>query len=169
MSSPQTGPESQAKAEGTMPEQTAVPEQAAAPAEQKQWAMAPAQPTGAMSGWLAFAGSLIAMIGIFNIIGGITALFRPTYYLVGTAQLLVFDFAAWGWFWLALGVLQVAAGAGCLYGQMWARMTGIALAALSAIAHLAFFAAFPLWSLVVIALSVLVIYGLMVPPRGAAA
>ncbi|MEV0700181.1 hypothetical protein AB0I53_20050 [Saccharopolyspora sp. NPDC050389] len=163
MSSPQTGPESQAKAEGTMPEQTTAPEQ------QKQWAMAPAQPTGAMSGWLAFAGSLIAMIGIFNIIGGITALFRPTYYLVGSAQLLVFDFAAWGWFWLALGVLQVAAGVGCLYGQMWARMTGIALAALSAIAHLAFLAAFPLWSLVVIALSVLVIYGLMVPSRGAAA
>ncbi|MGW5645675.1 DUF7144 family membrane protein [Saccharopolyspora sp. NPDC003752] len=163
MSSPQTGPESQAKAEGTMPEQTAAPEQ------QKQWAMAPAQPTGAMSGWLAFAGSLIAMIGIFNIIGGITALFRPTYYLVGTAQLLVFDFAAWGWFWLALGVVQVVAGVGCMYGQMWARMTGIGLAALSAIAHLAFFAAFPLWSLVVIAMSVLVIYGLMVPPRGAVA
>lgn len=164
MSSPQTGPESQAKPEGTT-----TPEQTTAPEQQKQWAMAPAQPAAAMSGWMAFAGSLIAMIGVFNIIGGITALFRPTYYLVGTAQLLVFDFTAWGWFWLALGVVQVAAGVGCLYGQMWARMTGIGLAALSAIAHLAFLAAFPLWSLLVIALSVLVIYGLMVPARGATA
>ncbi|MGI8311595.1 DUF7144 family membrane protein [Saccharopolyspora hattusasensis] len=164
MSSPQTGPESQAKAEGTT-----TPEQTTAPEQQKQWAMAPAQPATSMSGWMAFAGSLIAMVGVFNIIGGITALFRPTYYLVGTAQLLVFDFNAWGWFWLALGVVQVAAGVGCLYGQMWARMTGIGLAALSAIAHLAFLAAFPLWSLLVIALSVLVIYGLMVPPRGATA
>jgi hypothetical protein len=131
--------------------------------------MAPAQPMGAMSGWLAFAGSLILLVGIFNFIDGLVALFRPDYYLINAGTLLVFNFGAWGWIWLALGVLQAATGIGCLYGQMWARITGVALAALGAIGHLAFLAAFPLWSLMVIALSVLVIYGLMVPPRGAVA
>jgi hypothetical protein len=60
-------------------------------------------------------------------------------------------------------------GVGCLLGQVWARMIGIVLAALCAIGHIAFLAAFPLWSLLVIALSVLVIYALIVPARGAVA
>ncbi|WP_184727747.1 DUF7144 family membrane protein [Saccharopolyspora phatthalungensis] len=131
--------------------------------------MAAAQPTAAMSGWLAFAGSLIMLVGIFNIISGITSLLRPDLYLIAAGQLLVFNFGIWGWFWIALGIVQVAAGVGCLYGQMWARMTGIALAALSAIAHIAFLTTFPVWSVLVIALSVLVIYGLVVPAKGAAA
>ncbi|MGW1679261.1 DUF7144 family membrane protein [Saccharopolyspora sp. NPDC002376] len=165
MSSPQTGPGSeQQRAEAQEAKQ-----QAQAPEQQKQWAMTSAQEPTAMSGWLAFAGSLMLLVGIFNIIDGLTSLFRADYYVVGAAQLLVFNFAAWGVIWLVLGVLQLAAGVGCMYGKEWARTTGIVLAALVAIGHLAFLAAFPLWSLLVIALSVLVIYGLIVPAEKAPA
>ncbi|MDA3629182.1 hypothetical protein [Saccharopolyspora oryzae] len=165
MSSPQTGPGSeQQRAEAHEAEQ-----QAQAPEQKKQWAMTSAQEPTAMSGWLAFAGSLILLVGIFNIIDGLTALLRTDYYIVGAGQLLVFNFVAWGVIWLVLGVLQVATGVGCLYEKEWARTTGVVLAALVAIGHLAFLAAFPLWSLLVIALSVLVIYGLVVPAERARA
>ncbi|SDJ92628.1 hypothetical protein SAMN04487820_1033 [Actinopolyspora mzabensis] len=159
MSTPQTGPQSTPGAgEGT---------ERRAPEERGSWAMTAAQPTSGMSGWLAFGGWMLALVGVFNVIAGLTALLQPGYYVAANGELLVFGFGAWGWIWLAFGVLQVAAGAGCLAGQMWARMTGIALAGLAAIAHLAFLAAFPFWELVSIGLCVLVIYSLVVPPRNA--
>lgn len=120
-----------------------------------------------MSGWLAFGGWMLLLAGVFNVMAGLTALFRPDYYLVAAGELLVFDFGAWGWIWLVFGVLQVVAGAGCLAGQMWARIIGVGLAGLAAIAHLAFLAAFPFWELVSIGLSVLVIYALVVPAKSA--
>ncbi|MCI2418033.1 hypothetical protein MOQ72_11410 [Saccharopolyspora sp. K220] len=160
MSSPPTGPGYEEKAETA---------ETKAPEEQKQWAMAPAQPTAGTSGWLAFAGSLILLVGVFDIISGLTSLFRPDYFLVAAGELLIFNFTTWGWIWLALGVVQAAVGVGCMLGQVWARVAGIVLAALCAIGHIAFLAAFPVWSLLVIALSVLVIYALIVPAKTASA
>ncbi|MFC7343878.1 DUF7144 family membrane protein [Saccharopolyspora griseoalba] len=106
---------------------------------------------------------MLVLVGAFNVISGLTSLFRPDYYVVVAGELLVFDFTAWGWIWLALGAVQVVAGAGCLGGQRWARVAGIGLAGLAAIGHLAFLAAFPLWGLISIALCVLVMYALVVP------
>ncbi|GAA1907142.1 hypothetical protein GCM10009716_16280 [Streptomyces sodiiphilus] len=120
-----------------------------------------------LSGWLTFAGILILTLGIFHIVGGLAAWTRDDYYLVTSDGLLVFDYTAWGWILFLLGLLQVAVGAGVYTGRDWARLTGIALAVLTAVAHVAFLAAFPLWSVIVIGLAVLVIYALSVPPEGA--
>ncbi|MFD0684811.1 DUF7144 family membrane protein [Actinomadura fibrosa] len=119
------------------------------------------------SGWLAFAGTLALVVGAFNVIDGLVALFRDDYYLVGANDILVFDYGTWGWIWLAIGIVQIAVGAGILTGRMWARATGVALAVLAAIGHLAFLQAFPIWSVLVIALCVLLIYALTAPPAGA--
>ncbi|MFB9565395.1 DUF7144 family membrane protein [Saccharopolyspora hordei] len=126
------------------------------------WALARSEHVGPPSGWLAFAGSMLGLLGVFNVITGLTALLRPGYFLVDTSRLLAFDYTAWGVIWLVLGVLQLVAGAGAVLGRGWARFIGIDLAALCAIGHLVFLTAFPLWSVLVIALSVLVIYGLVV-------
>ncbi|KAA5838118.1 hypothetical protein F1721_01275 [Saccharopolyspora hirsuta] len=126
------------------------------------WALATSAQVAQLSGWLAFAGSMLGLLGIFNIITGITALARPDYFLVDAGRLLVFNYPVWGGIWLALGIVQVAAGVGVVYGRSWARFIGIDLAALCAIGHLVFLTAFPLWSVLVIALSVMVIYGLVV-------
>ncbi|MFG3257265.1 hypothetical protein [Streptomyces sp. NPDC048172] len=119
------------------------------------------------SGWLTFAGIIILMIGCSNVISGLAALFKDDYYTVSEGRLLVFDFTAWGWIWLVLGILQIAVGVGAVRGSAWARATGTALAVVVAVCQLAFLAAFPLWSLVVIGLCVLVIHALVSPPRGA--
>ncbi|MEW2354112.1 hypothetical protein [Spirillospora sp. NPDC029432] len=121
------------------------------------------------SSWLTFAGTLALVIGAFNFIDGLVALFNDDYYLVGSNEILVFDFTAWGWIWLIVGLVQLAVGAGILAGQTWARATGVVLAVLAAIGHLAFLQAFPVWSVLTIAMCVLLIYALTAPPAGTTA
>lgn len=136
------------------------------PREHSTWAVTQT-PQGSISNWLTFSGTLLLLIGIFNIISGLTSLLRADYFFVSSSGLLVFDYTTWGWIWLALGALQAAVGLGALAGQTWARVTGVVLAGLCAIGHLAFLNAFPVWSLLVIAMSVLVIYALVTPPANA--
>ncbi|MFI0485707.1 hypothetical protein [Actinomadura sp. 9N215] len=118
------------------------------------------------SGWLTFAGTLALVVGAFNVIDGVVALVKDDYYLVGQNDILVFDYTAWGWIWLVLGIVQIAVGAGIMAGRMWARAAGVVFAVLAAIGHLAFLQAFPLWSVLTISLCVLLIYALTAPPAG---
>jgi hypothetical protein len=112
-------------------------------------------------GWIVFAAMMMIMVGSFQVIAGLTALFNSGYYVVGEDQLLVSaDFTAWGWTHIILGAVALAAAFGLLAGQMWARVVGIAMALVSAVVNLAFIAAYPLWSIMVITLDVLVIYAI---------
>src|SRR5689334_21560709 len=93
------------------------------------------EPT-AWVGLIVFGGVMMLMMGGFQIIEGIVALFRDEYYLVTrNGLLLTFDFTTWGWVHLNLGIVAVAAGFGVLMGQMWARVLGIIIAVLSALAN----------------------------------
>jgi hypothetical protein len=119
--------------------------------------------TSGWTGWAIFAGIVLFLVGVFQASAGLVALFNDDVYLVGTDRLAVtFDYTAWGWIHLALGALVAIAGIGILRGQVWARAVGVVLAGLSAFANLMFIPAFPLWSILVIALDVLVIYALCV-------
>ncbi|MCO6009125.1 hypothetical protein NE236_29550 [Actinoallomurus purpureus] len=121
------------------------------------------------SGWLSFAGILAIVVGLFNVIDGLVALLRADYYLVTDRDILILGFTAWGWIWLILGAVQIVVGAGIMAGRMWARTAGVALAVLAALGHLVFLRAFPVWSVMVIALCVIVVYALTTPPRGSRA
>lgn len=124
-----------------------------------------AQPTGWV-GWIVFSGVMLIMIGVFQALMGFVAIFKEDYYLVGRTGLVVeLDYTAWGWVHLIFGIVVLLAGFGILAGQMWARVVGIILAVLSAIANLLFLAAYPVWSIIVITLDVLVIYALTVHGR----
>jgi hypothetical protein len=159
----------EAEAEAEVPQQTRGQERVAGKAE----AAAPqhrAEPTPTETsgwvGWVIFASMMMIVVGSFQVILGLTALLNSDYYLVGSNGLVLdIDYTAWGWTHLAFGALSVAAAFGLLAGQMWARVVGIALATLSAIVNLAFIAAYPVWSITVIALDVLVIYAIAVHGR----
>jgi hypothetical protein len=113
-------------------------------------------------GWVYFAGTMLVLLGTFNIIEGLVALFNDQFYVPTRQGLLVFDLTTWGWIHLLVGGLAVIAGVGLFTGAMWARVFGVILAGVNAIAQLAFLSAYPVWAVVVIALDVLVIWALVV-------
>lgn len=117
----------------------------------------------AWAGWVVFAGIMMIIIGGFQAIAGLAALFRDAYYLVTSSGLLVsVDYTAWGWVHLILSLILVAAGFAVMRGAVWGRVIGVILAALSALVNLAFLAAYPLWSALVIAMDIIVIFALTV-------
>jgi hypothetical protein len=116
-----------------------------------------------LRGWRAFAGILFYLVGAFNVIGGLAAIFKDEFFLASANQLLLVDYTAWGWFLLILGIVQLIAGAGILRDRVWARAVGVALALLSAMLHIAFLVAFPIFGLLTISLCIAVVYGLVVP------
>jgi len=127
------------------------------------------QPTGWV-GWVIFAGILMFMIGSFNALAGIVALFNDEYYLVSQDGLLIeVDYSAWGWGLLLYGIALGIAGWGVVVGQTWARVVAIILVAINALVNLAFLSAQPVWTTIVIALDVIVIYALVVHGREAKA
>ena len=123
------------------------------------------QPTEqtAWVGWIAFAGFMMVMLGTFHAIQGLVAIFEDEYYLVGRSGLtLSVDFTTWGWIHIIGGVVIVAAGIALFVGKGWARTIGVILALASAVANIGFLAAYPVWSAMMIAIDVLVIWAITV-------
>jgi hypothetical protein len=114
------------------------------------------------AGWIAFAGVMMIMLGLFTAIEGLVALFKFTHYVVGREGLLVFGMTGWGWLHLVVGVLAVVAGFALFTGAAWARVTAVLLAAFNAIAQLAFLSASPVWATIVITIDVVVIWAIVV-------
>lgn len=126
---------------------------------------APTRPTGWV-GWIVFAGVTMILLGAFQIIEGLVAVFERGFYLVTSSHLLVnASYAAWGWLHIGLGVVLLLTGFGVMAGMLWARIVGIAFAVISAIINLAFIAAYPVWGFIIIVMNVLVIYALAVHGR----
>ncbi|MGH3911378.1 MAG: DUF7144 family membrane protein [Pseudonocardiaceae bacterium] len=118
-------------------------------------------------GWvLLFAGCMMIILGTFQVIGGLVAVFNDGYYVVTGNNLLVrVDYTGWGWVHVIIGALVLPAGFGVLVGQTWARIVGLVFAGLSAIVNLGFLAAFPVWSALMIVLDVVVLYALSMHGR----
>jgi hypothetical protein len=120
----------------------------------------------AWAGWVAFGGVMLIMVGAFQIIQGLVALFDDGFYLVGSNGLVVdVNYNTWGWIHTVIGVVAVLAGVGLLAGNMVARVVGIVFAFLSALVNLAFISAYPVWSAIMITLDVIVIYAIIVHGR----
>ncbi|HEV7650837.1 MAG TPA: hypothetical protein VGP26_22045 [Actinophytocola sp.] len=118
------------------------------------------------AGWVTFGGVMMILLGVFQAIEALVALFNSDYYVVGASGLAVsFDFTTWGWVHLVIGVVSVGAGFGLLAGDMAARVVAVVFAMLSAIANLMFIAAFPLWATLVITVDVVIIYAIVAHGR----
>ena len=119
-------------------------------------------PTGWV-GWIIFAATMLLMVGTFHAINGLVGIFRDQYYLVSKNGLVVHvNYTAWGWTYLIGGIIMVAAGAALFAGQMWARIVAVVVALASAVLNMAFFAAYPWWSAIMITLDVLIIWAVTV-------
>lgn len=120
-------------------------------------------PASPWVGWIGFAAVIMILLGSLHIFQGLVALFKDEYFVVGENGLAVnVDFTAWGWAHIIWGIIVLLAGFGVLAGRIWARTVGVLLALVSAIVNVAFLAAYPFWSLIMIALAVVVIMALTV-------
>ena len=111
------------------------------------------------SGWVLFAGIMIVTVGILNLIYGIAAIGDSSFFVAGQ-KFILSGLNTWGWVMLVLGVGQILAAFSIWAGNSFGRWFGIACAMLNAIAALLAIPAYPFWSLVVIGIDILVIYGL---------
>jgi hypothetical protein len=111
------------------------------------------------SGWITFAGVMIVLVAVLNIIDGIAAIGKSSFF-TANAKYVFSDLKTWGWIVLALGVLQMLVAFGVWAGNQLARWTGIVVVGLNAVAQLMFIPAYPFWSLAIFAIDVLVLYGL---------
>jgi hypothetical protein len=111
------------------------------------------------SGVVAFAGVLFFIVGVFNVIDGLVAILNSAYFVDTT---LFGSVTAWGWVILAIGVVQILVGGAILNRTVGGQIAGIFLASFAAIVQLAFIAAFPAWSIIVIAICGVIIYALTV-------
>ena len=103
--------------------------------------------------------------GVFNAMEGVVALARNEVYVATPRYLFAFDLTTWGWIQVILGIVVVVAGVGVITGQLWGRVVGITIAALTMLANFAFIPYYPIWSLLIIALNVFVIWALCVYNR----
>src|SRR5215208_960835 len=108
-----------------------------------------AEVSGWAFGFAAFAGAIMLMIGIFQAFAGLAAILNDEFFVVGNNY--TYD----------LGVSVYA-------GATWARAVGIVLAILSAVANFFFIPYYPVWSVLIIALCIAVIWALTVYNRDAA-
>ena len=116
------------------------------------------------SGWAVsftlFAAIMMLMSGMFLALTGLVAIFENEFYVATRNYLFQFDATTWGWIHLLVGLVVAFAGWGLLSGRTWARVVGITLAVLSAIANFLFLPYYPFWALTVITLDVFVIWAL---------
>ncbi|MEV0893724.1 hypothetical protein [Promicromonospora sp. MEB111] len=108
----------------------------------------------------AFAGTMLLIVGAFQVLQGIAALASNTVYVSGVEYVYKLDMTSWGWIHIVIGAIAVATGIGVLAAQKWAYFVGIILAVVASFTNFAFIPYYPIWSLVILAFNIAVIWAL---------
>jgi hypothetical protein len=108
---------------------------------------------------IVFAVALLVTVGFFNLIDGIAAI-ANSHVFIANAHYVVGDLRAWGWVVLILGVLQLIAAIAILAGSQAARWFAVVVIGLNTIGQMLFIPAYPFWSLLIIAVDIVALWGL---------
>jgi hypothetical protein len=114
------------------------------------------------SGLATFAGVLLVMTGFLQFLQGLSAVFRDPVYIATVSYIYKFDLTAWGWIHIIIGIVVIAVGVMIMTGRTVGYVAGIVIAGLSTLANFLFIPYYPLWSIVLIALNVAIIWALSV-------
>lgn len=116
---------------------------------------------GRWDGWVTFGAVLVTVVGAFSVIEGLLALLAPAFFVTGGGRVLALNLAGWGWLHLVLGALVLVTGLGLLAGApTWARSVALGLIAINMLVQLVWLPAFPIWSIIIVAFDLLVIYAI---------
>jgi hypothetical protein len=113
--------------------------------------------TDTRSGWVTFAGVLLFMVGVLNIIYGIAAIGDSSFFIQDQKYILS-NLNTWGWVTLLLGLLELGAAFSLWSGNLYGRFIAIFAASLGAIGALLAIPAYPFWSLAIFALNIIIIH-----------
>ncbi|MGH2609277.1 MAG: DUF7144 family membrane protein [Tepidiformaceae bacterium] len=122
--------------------------------------------SGLSMGSAMFAGVLMIMVGIFHIIAGLAAVIDDEFFVVTNQYAFEVDTTTWGWIHMGAGTIVALAGFAVLTGHLWARILAIIVALGSAIANFFWIPYYPFWSILIIAIDVVIIWGLATYGRG---
>ncbi len=111
-------------------------------------------------GGMIFAATMLVVIGVYQLFLGIAAIARNEFFVVGPNYYYTVSTTTWGWIHLGIGIVAILVGLFLYTGMMWARVAGVIMAALSAIANFFFAPYYPLWSILIIALDIFVIWAI---------
>jgi hypothetical protein len=115
------------------------------------------------TGWIAYSGVMLILVGFLDIVDGLWAIDRADTKVPEANNLLYADkLGGWGWFYLILGIILVLTGIGVLFRVQLARWIGVIAAGVAVVANMLWVFVFPITSLIIILLASLVIYGLVV-------
>ena len=120
------------------------------------------------AGLALFAGIAMIISGVWHVLSGLSALFNDKVYVTTPEYIYAFDLTTWGWVQLLLGVVVAGAGVAVVQGRTWGHIVAIMLVGLSLIANFLFLPHYPIWSILIIALDVAVIWALCTYRREAA-
>ena len=118
--------------------------------------------TTGWTGWVVFAGVMLAVVGTFNVITGLAALLADDVYVSGERATVALDVTSWGWVHLIWGAIMAATGVALMVGRLWARMLAVFLVAVNMMTQLLVMPGYPFWALLVIAVDALVIWAILV-------
>jgi hypothetical protein len=120
-----------------------------------------------VSGWalggIVFAGTVMILIGAFQVLAGLVAIIDDDFYVVRANYTFEIDTSAWGWIHLLLGLVIVVVGASLLARRAWAAVATVIMAGISAVVNFFFIPYYPFWALLVIALDIWVIWAITRP------
>jgi hypothetical protein len=114
------------------------------------------------AGRVVFAGTLLLIAGVINILYGFGALGNARIF-VGDTRYILNDLNALGWVLVVLGLIQLTGGFSLVAGHTYGRVIGITAGILGAIGALfSIGGRYPWWSLAVFFLCIYVIHGIFV-------
>jgi len=124
---------------------------------------APGGGSGATMGFTVLAAVVMLLSGLSSFFEGLAALIRGNFFVTLPNYAYNVSVTGWGWMHLILGIVVFLAGACLFMDMLWARVVGVALASVSLIFNLLYIPYFPVWSIIVIALDLFVIWALLAP------
>ena len=111
-------------------------------------------------GFTLFAASMMVISGTFQVFQGLAAILDDDFFVIGRSYAFDLDVSTWGWIHLFVGAIVALAGLLLFTGAVWARMVAIGLAMLSMLVNFFYIPYYPVWSILIIAIDVAVIWGL---------
>jgi hypothetical protein len=126
-------------------------------------------PSGWAVGWASFAAFMLFMAGTLQFLAGLAAILNDEYFVIGSEYAFKFDITTWGWIHMLVGIVVFCCGLGVLKGHILGRTVGVLAACGSLIANFMWLPYQPVWSTIVIAICVAVIWALTAHGRDVAA